>query len=68
MKNTMKYARIETNVFWQFDDTKWVLVLNDDKVNEGYCFKETGSINYPANTKRELKWVHSRGIIKETEL
>ena len=61
-------AKIETNKFWGFDDAKWVLVLNEDKVNEGYCFKETGTLNYAANTKRELKWVYARGIIKEDEL
>jgi len=64
----MKHARIETNKFWGFDDAKWVLVLNDDKVNEGYFFKETGTLNYPANTKAELKWVYARGIVKEDKL
>ena len=60
----MKNARIETNEFWGFDDAKWVLVLNDDKVNEGYYFKQTLTLNYPAKTKKELKWVYSKGLIK----
>ena len=50
---------------WQLYDAKWVLVLNEDKVKEGFCFKETGTIMWAGRTKKDLIEIYSKGIVQE---
>lgn len=58
-------AGIETNDWWQYDDAKWVLVLNDDYVEQGYVFKETKTTMWADLTISRLVEIYNNGIIKQ---
>lgn len=59
-----KIATIETNDWWQYDDANWVLILNDELIEEGYVFKETQTTMWADLTIKRLTEIYKNGIIK----
>lgn len=57
----MKHAIITDNKWHQLGDFNYVIEIT----KPGYIFKESGTYTFGGYTKRELKNIYKRGIIKE---
>ena len=57
-------ATIESNDFYGYEEAKWVLVLNDEYVDNQQVFSKTKTITFPAMTIGECIGIYLGGIEK----
>jgi len=58
-------ATIQSNDFYGYEEAKWVLVLNDEFVDNQQVFSKTKTITFPAMTIAECIGIYLGGIQKQ---
>jgi len=55
-------ATIQSNDFYGYEEAKWVLVLNDEHIDNQQVFSKTKTITFPAMTIGECIGIYLGGI------